>query len=222
VCIFLLLFRGGCYPNRKGTARLIPRQEEPEAGENPDGARLEENKHTVFCSKKQQHAEILLTTKRGPTELSTRATIRPRLLGRSLSVCTAFDEQHPQHIRRDTMMWKNIGIGVAVLVVIALSFVYLRPVVADDHMAHMEQMITGAKTAADHNALAAMYDKEAQEARQKQAEHLKMKEWYEQHPALNKTNFSFHCQQIALKYEEMAKEYKMLAKMHRDMATAGK
>ena len=120
------------------------------------------------------------------------------------------------------MMWKNIGIGVAVLVVIALSFVCLRPVVADDHMAHMEQMITGAKTATDHNALAAPYEKEAQEARQKQAEHLKMKEWYEKNPALNKSGFSWHCQQIALKYEDMAKEYEALAKMHRDMAKASK
>jgi hypothetical protein len=119
-------------------------------------------------------------------------------------------------------MWKNFTVIVGGLMVVAVSFLSLGRVVADDHMAHMEQMITGAKTAADHNALAAMYDKEAQEARQKQAEHLKMKEWYEQHPALNKTNFSFHCQQITLKYEEMAKEYEMLAKMHRDMATAAK
>lgn len=119
-------------------------------------------------------------------------------------------------------MWKNIAAVVAVLMVIALGFISLRPVVADEHVTHMEHMITQAKVPADHEALAALYDKEAQEARQKQAEHLKMKEWYEKNPALNKTRFSFHCQQIALKYEEMAKEDEALAKMHRDMAKAAK
>jgi hypothetical protein len=119
-------------------------------------------------------------------------------------------------------MWKTIAAVVAVLMVVAFGFVSLRPVVADEHTAHMEQMITQAKTPADHEALAASYDKEAQEARQKQAEHLKMKEWYEKNPALNKSGFSFHCQQIALKYEEMAKEDEALAKLHRDMAKAAK
>ncbi len=120
------------------------------------------------------------------------------------------------------MTRKNIVAGVAVLVIVASGFVSLRSVVAEDHMSHMEQMITGAKTASDHDALAIPYEKEAQEAREKQAEHLKMKEWYEKNPALNKSGFSWHCQQIALKYEEMAKEYEVLAKMHRDMAKAAK
>lgn len=119
-------------------------------------------------------------------------------------------------------MWKNIAAVVVGLMVVAFGFLSLSSVVADEHMTHMEQMITGAKTPADQNALAAAYEKEAQEARQKQAEHLKMKEWYEKHPAMNKTGFSFHCQQIALKYEEMAKEYEALAKMHRDMAKTAK
>lgn len=119
-------------------------------------------------------------------------------------------------------MWKNIVVVAAALVVLALGDVSPRPVTADEHMAHMEQMITGAKTPADHEALAASYDKEAQEARRKQAEHLKMKEWYEKHPAMNKTGFSFHCQQIASQFQKMAEEYEAIAKMHRDMAKATK
>lgn len=119
-------------------------------------------------------------------------------------------------------MWKNMDIVAAVLMVGALGFVSPRPVTADEHMAHMEQMITGAKTPADHEALAASYDKEAQEARRKQAEHLKMKEWYEKNPAMNKTGFSFHCQQIALQFQKMAEEYEALAKMHRDMSKAAR
>lgn len=119
-------------------------------------------------------------------------------------------------------MWKNIVAVMIVLMVVALGFVSLRPVVADDHMAHMEQMITGAKTPADHEALAALYDKEAQEARQKQAYHLKMKEFYEKNPGMNKSGFSFHCQQVALQFQKMAEEYETLAKMHRDIAKAAK
>lgn len=119
-------------------------------------------------------------------------------------------------------MWKTMTVGMTALAVVAFSALTLRPVVADEPMTHMEQMITDAKTSADHEALAASYEKAAQEARQKQAEHLKMKEWYEKNPALNKSGFSFHCQQIALKYEEMAKENEALAKMHRDVAKAAK
>lgn len=119
-------------------------------------------------------------------------------------------------------MRKNIHVVAVILMIVALGFVSLRAVAADEQMTRMEQMITQAKTPADHGALAAFYDKEAQEARQKQAEHLKMKEWYEKHPAMNKTGFSFHCQQIALQFQKMAEEYEALAKMHRDMAKAAK
>jgi|GEM_PF-6146442 len=120
------------------------------------------------------------------------------------------------------MIWKTISIGVAVLVGITLSFVSLRPVVAEDHMTHMEQMITGAKAAADHEALAASYEKDAQEARQKQAEHQQMRDAYATIPVLKtKTGAVAHCTAIAKKYEEIAKEYEALAKMHRDMAKAG-
>jgi len=121
------------------------------------------------------------------------------------------------------MMWKNISAGVVVLVVVALGFVSLRPVVAEDQMTDMDQMITGAKAAADHEALAASYEKEAQEARQKQAEHQKMSDAYATIPVLKtKTGAVAHCNAIAKKYEEIAKEYEALAKMHREMAKAAK
>lgn len=73
-------------------------------------------------------------------------------------------------------MWKTMTVGMTALAVVAFSVLTFRPVVADEPMTHMEQMITDAKTSADHEALAASYEKAAQEARQKQAEHLKMKE----------------------------------------------
>lgn len=120
-------------------------------------------------------------------------------------------------------MWKNIAAGAAVLVVVALGCVFLRPVVADDHMTHMEQMITRAKASADHEALVASYEKEAQEARQKQAQHQQMRDAYATIPVLKtKTGAVAHCDAIAKKYEEIAKEYEAMAQMHRDLAKAAK
>jgi hypothetical protein len=117
---------------------------------------------------------------------------------------------------------KTIRGGLIILSLVVLGSLPFGLAATDKVMDHMEHMITEAKTPADHEALAAFYDKEAQETRRKQADHLKMKEFYEKNPALNKSGFSFHCQQIALKFDEMAKEYEALAKMHRDMAKTAK
>jgi hypothetical protein len=48
----------------------------------------------------------------------------------------------------------------------------------------MDAMITGAKTAADHEALAAEYDKEAADAKAKAVEHRKMGAAYKGQPAV--------------------------------------
>jgi hypothetical protein len=164
----------------------------------------------------------LFITNLGRKGVSTRASREACRPKRPLNWFTAFDEYNIQRMRRTLKMRKNIHVVAVILMIVALGFVSLRAVAADEQMTRMEQMITQAKTPADHGALAAFYDKEAQEARQKQAEHLKMKEWYEKHPAMNKTGFSFHCQQIALQFQKMAEEYEALAKMHRDMAKAAK
>lgn len=63
----------------------------------------------------------------------------------------------------------------------------------------IEQMITGARTPAGHEAITACYAKQAREAQKKADEHKKMKEWYQKHPALNKSGFSSHCGLIARK-----------------------
>ena len=120
-------------------------------------------------------------------------------------------------------MWKNIGAEIIVLAIVALGFLPLRSARAENAMEHMEQMITAAKTPADHEALAAFYEKEAQAARQKQAQHQQMGEEYAKIPVLKtKTGAVAHCQAIAKKYEEIAKENEALAQMHKEMATAAK
>jgi hypothetical protein len=120
-------------------------------------------------------------------------------------------------------MWKNIGAGITILTIVALGFLPFSSARAEKAMEHMEQMITEAKTPADHEALAAFYEKEAQEARQKQAQHQQMSEEYAKIPVLKtKTGAVAHCQAIAKKYEEIAKENEALAQMHKEMATAAK
>lgn len=84
---------------------------------------------------------------------------------------------------------------------------------------NVEQMISEAKTPADHEAIAAYYEKEAQAARRKYEEHLKLKAEYVKIPHLaSKTSLPAHCDSIAKKYEGIAKENEALAKLHKDMA----
>ena len=120
-------------------------------------------------------------------------------------------------------MWKNTGAGIAVLAIVVLGSIPFGSAAAEKAMEHMEQMITEAKTPADHDALAAFYEKEAQEARQQQAEHQQMSEAYAKIPVLKtKTGAVAHCNTIAKNYEKIAKEYEALAKLHKDMAKHAK
>ena len=84
-------------------------------------------------------------------------------------------------------------------------------------------MITDAKTPADHEAIAAYYDQEAQAAHKKHEEHLQLKASYAKIPHLaSKTGLPEHCNTIAMNYQKTAKEYEALAKLHRDMAKHAK
>ena len=121
--------------------------------------------------------------------------------------------------------WTAIRVVVAVLVITALGYVPARS--TEDPPAFppaksVEQMILDSKTPADHEAIAAYYDKEAKDAHVKHVKHQKMEEYYQKNPALNKSGFSTHCDIIASNYDKTAKEYEALAKLHRDMAKSAK
>jgi hypothetical protein len=88
-------------------------------------------------------------------------------------------------------------------------------------------MIAKAKTAADHEAIAAYYDKEATAADAKAAEHKKMAETYTKlrpdHPASLQGHLKplpAHCEAEAKYYEGIATENRALATAHRKMAKA--
>lgn len=115
---------------------------------------------------------------------------------------------------------KIIGVMVVVLAVSVLG--YLTVSFAEEGK-NIEQMIATAKTPAEHEAIAAYYDQQAQAAHAKHEEHLKMKASYEKIPHLaSKTGLPWHCSTIAANYQKTATEYEALAKLHRDMAKTGK
>ena len=118
-------------------------------------------------------------------------------------------------------MWKSIVMAAVLLAIGALGYA---PLGSAQEGKSIEQMITEAKTPADHEAIATYYDREAQAAHQKHAEHKKLADFYAATPALKtKSGTLFtHCSAAAKKYEEIAKEYEALAKLHREMAKMAK
>jgi hypothetical protein len=116
-------------------------------------------------------------------------------------------------------MWKSLSVVLGVLAILAFSYL---PFGSAQEGKSIEQMITEAKTPADHEAIAAYYDKEAQEAHKKHAEHQKMKEWYKNTPVMSKGGFSTHCDSLISLDDKTAKEYEALAKLHKEMAKSAK
>jgi hypothetical protein len=77
---------------------------------------------------------------------------------------------------------------------------------------NLSQMITSAKTPANHEAIAAYYDTEAAENEKKARLHELNKNMY------SKADFSAHCNALIGAYHNAAKEDKALAADHRKMA----
>lgn len=84
----------------------------------------------------------------------------------------------------------------------------------------IEQMIAEAHTQADHEAIAVFYEKEAQVAHEKRAQHEKMRALYAKTarsgPTIRRGSVA-HCTAIAGQFEIIAKKYEELARMHRAM-----
>lgn len=128
------------------------------------------------------------------------------------------EEEQERNMKMKT--WRRIGI---VMIAVAVSVTGYHSVSLAQDGTSLEQKITNATTAADHEALAAYYDQEAQAAHKKHEEHLKLKASYEKTPHLaSKTSLPGHCGTIAENYNKTAKEYEGLAKLHRDMAKSAK
>lgn len=84
----------------------------------------------------------------------------------------------------------------------------------------MVQKILGAKSKADQEALAAQYEQEARELQAKAQEHREMAKAYKTGPFGPGGKFDLvrHCNNLAQKYEDAAKESLALAKAQRSLA----
>jgi hypothetical protein len=85
----------------------------------------------------------------------------------------------------------------------------------------LEKAITEAKTAADHEAIASYYEREAATAKDKAAEHHRLAETYRSMAATGRAPLQpmgLHCEQLVRTYESEATENAALATAHRQMA----
>lgn len=112
-----------------------------------------------------------------------------------------------------------LGIGLLALPLFQVSMVRA----SDDDLT---TMIEKAKTAADHEAIAARYDKQAADAKKEADIHRKMEKSYGTSAAGGAkgttTALPQHCAALAKHYDGLAQEYATLAAAHRDMAKGAK
>lgn len=84
-----------------------------------------------------------------------------------------------------------------------------------------------AKRAADHEAIASIYDAQAAVAKKKAAEHRRMGESYKgMGTAIGKgsgaSSMAQHCESLVKSFEQEAAQYEAMAQVHRDLAKAAK
>ena len=85
--------------------------------------------------------------------------------------------------------------------------------------------VTAAKTAADHEALAAEYDKQAAAAKAGAAEHRRMGEAYKGSTTFKSSagnSMPQHCASLAKSFDEQAKMYEAMAEAERALAKSSK
>ena len=117
----------------------------------------------------------------------------------------------------------TVGVTLAMLALVAVLYVSTQRVGAQPaEKFDLEKAITGAKTSADHEAIAAYYDREAATAKDKAAEHRSLAEKYRTLSVTPRGQgfqpMANHCQQLAQIYESAAADNTALAAGHRQMA----
>jgi hypothetical protein len=113
--------------------------------------------------------------------------------------------------------WKRLSVEGILLALCVFGYVSIG---STEEGKPIEQMISEAKTPADHEAIAAYYEKEAQAAHEKHAQHQEMGEAYAKQAKAGprkRTGSVAHCTAIAGQFEQIAKEYEALAQMHEKM-----
>jgi len=113
---------------------------------------------------------------------------------------------------------RRIKLALGALLLICFSLPAVRAFAK--HRMATSDMITAAKTSADHEKLAAHYEQEAKAARAKAAEHKAMADAYRKAggPLIEKLHFDQHCDALVKSYTATADEFEALAKAEHDAA----
>ncbi len=106
---------------------------------------------------------------------------------------------------------------VLMLMVAAATLPTARAFAQDENI---EQMIENAKTAADYEAIAAYYEKKADEAQQQLQWHESLYKTYKQNPRMS--TMQMHCHRLISLYKAEVKENKVMADQYRQMAKKAK
>jgi len=119
-------------------------------------------------------------------------------------------------------MKASLALGLLLMVTVA-SAVPVGPAAAAG-ATEIEQLIAKAKTPADHEAIAAYYDKQAAAARANAEIHKRMLESYRKAggPLLEKWHLDHHCSSLIKDYENAANMNATMAEAHRKMAVEAK
>jgi hypothetical protein len=107
------------------------------------------------------------------------------------------------------MKTKVAALSAALMVLLAASFVAAADV-------DLEAKIAAAQTAADHEAIAAVYSEQAADALKQAERHERMGNRYERGGKAH--GMSVHCKRLVEEYRGAAKELEALAAGHRQMA----
>jgi hypothetical protein len=110
--------------------------------------------------------------------------------------------------------------GLVLLTAIALPTMRAgaqQPVVTSDNL---DQMITSAKTPADHDAIAAYFEQEAAEAKKKAELHRRTAETYRKLKMPKPVYMAEMCDSIAAMWDKIAADEEKLSKQHHEMAKA--
>jgi hypothetical protein len=114
----------------------------------------------------------------------------------------------------------TVGVTLAMLALVAVLYQPSQRAGAQEKF-DLEKAIAGAKTKADHEAIASHYAQEAAIAKDKAAEHRRLAETYRTlsvSPRSQVPSMENHCQQLAQNYDRAAADNIALAEAHRQMA----
>jgi hypothetical protein len=145
------------------------------------------------------------------------------------------DRQPEPYVPEHSVPSVGYGNGGKAMTILRVIFVVVAVCLGGLTSAHaldesdIQAAIENAKTPADHEAIAAYFDEQAKEARETATRHQKMGAVYKKSPpgppkggggpALHKT-MGDHCDSVAAKYEQAAKDYEAMAAAHRAEAKA--